>query len=111
VIAPASSFVSTITIQDDARLVALQGQPCSRLARLLRKERQLYQACQEDELQQAIYDALDILSEMWGVDLDPASHPWRGKRPCHPSVILADPRQGASRSQPSAVRGQNKSRP
>jgi hypothetical protein len=39
---PANSFVSTITIQDDAKLVALQ---------------------------QAMYDALDVVSEMWGVQL------------------------------------------
>jgi len=67
--ARANSFVSTITIQDDARLVALHGQLCSRLARLLRKERQLYHIWEEDEIQKATYKALDILSEMWGVDL------------------------------------------
>jgi len=69
VIAPASSFVSTITIHDDARLVALHGQLCSRIARLLREQRQLYQAWQEDVLQQAMNDALDALSETWGVGL------------------------------------------
>jgi len=69
VIAAASSFVSTITIHDDAGLVALHGQLCSRLARLLRDERQLYHIWREDEIQKATYEALDILSEMWGVDL------------------------------------------
>jgi len=59
----------TITIQDDTKLVALHGQLCSRLARLLRKERQLYHIWEEDEMQKATYEALDILSEMWGVDL------------------------------------------
>jgi len=59
----------TITIQDYARLVALHGQLCSRLARLLREERQLYHIWQKDEMQKATYAALDILSEMWGVDL------------------------------------------
>ena len=59
----------TVTVQDDARLVALQGQLCSRLARLLREERQLHQAWQEDEFRQTINDALDALSETWGVKL------------------------------------------
>ena len=59
----------TITIQDYARLVALHGQLCSRLARLLRDERQLYHIWEEDEIQKATYKALDILSEMWGIDL------------------------------------------
>ena len=59
----------TITIQDYAGLVALHGQLCSRLARLLREERELYHVWREDEMQKATYEALDILSEMWGVDL------------------------------------------
>ena len=67
--ARANSFVSTITIQDDAKPVALQGELCSRIARLLREQRQLKQAWQEDGLQQAIYEALDVLNETWGVDL------------------------------------------
>ena len=69
VMAPANSFVSTITIRDYAGLVALHGQLCSRLARLLREERELYHVWREDEMQKATYEALDILSEMWGVDL------------------------------------------
>ena len=59
----------TITIQDYAKLVALHGQLCSRLARLLRDERQLYHIWRQEEIQRATYEALDILSEMWGVDL------------------------------------------
>ena len=67
--ARANSFVGTITIHDDAGLVALQGQLCSRLARLLRDERQLYRAWQEDELQQIMNEALDVASEFLGVKL------------------------------------------
>jgi len=59
----------TITIQDDARLVALQGELCSRIAPLLREQQQLERPWQQDELQQAIYEALDELSEIWGVKL------------------------------------------
>ena len=59
----------TITIRDYAGLVALHGQLCSRLARLLREERELYHVWREDEIQKATYEALDVLSEMWGVDL------------------------------------------
>ena len=59
----------TITIQDHAKLVALQCELCSRIARLLREQQQLQQAWKEDKLQQAMNDALDALSEMWGVKL------------------------------------------
>ena len=64
-----NSFVSTITIQDDAKLVALQGQLCSRLARLLREQQPLQQTSQDDFLQQCMNEALDRASEILGVDL------------------------------------------
>ena len=53
---------------DHAGLVALYGQLCSRLGRLLRDRLQV-ESAPDDELQQAINDALDIAGEVLGLDL------------------------------------------
>ena len=51
------------------RLLTLQGQLTSRLARLLRERQQIRQAEGQDLYQQAMNDALDQASEILGVDL------------------------------------------
>jgi hypothetical protein len=51
------------------RLLNLQGQLASRLARLLHERQQIRQAEGEDLLHDAMNDALDQLSEEWGIQL------------------------------------------
>jgi len=58
----------TITVADYIRLVALYGQLCSRLGRLMRDREQLAGG-EPEELQQAINEALDSIRTELGVDL------------------------------------------
>jgi hypothetical protein len=58
----------TITVADYAKLLALYGQLCSRLGRLM-KDREQLTTGESDEIQQAIHDALDIVAEDLGVEL------------------------------------------
>jgi hypothetical protein len=58
----------TTTVQDYAKLVALQGQLCSRIGRLMRDLQQL-QPDDQDFLQECINEALDQASVILGVQL------------------------------------------
>jgi predicted AAA+ superfamily ATPase len=67
-----ATYIDTHLAELDAdaytRLVALEGQLASRIGRLMRDKKQV-QGDEMDELDKMIDEALDQLSEEWGIEL------------------------------------------
>lgn len=72
-----SDYIDHVTVGDEqgeisvsayTKLVSLYGQLCSRLGRLMRDQQQLHGG-EESEIDQAMNDALDMASEILGIDI------------------------------------------
>ena len=57
-----------ISVNAYTKLVSLYGQLCSRLGRLMRDQQQLHGG-EESEIDRAMSDALDMASEILGIEL------------------------------------------
>jgi hypothetical protein len=62
------AHLADLVPEDFAALATLQGQLSSRLGRLMR-DRAAIDGETSDELQQAVNEALDQLSQEWGIDI------------------------------------------
>jgi hypothetical protein len=59
---------SKIDTETYIKLLALHGQLCSRLGRLLRDQHQL-QGSEGSDIEQAMHEALELAGQMLGIDL------------------------------------------